>query len=87
MVIENFKNRDAFAVYRRFYQEGRKMPDGLKFVDSWVETNLARCFQLVECDDAMLIQQWIAYWQDLVEFEVIPVVPSAQTREIIKPML
>lgn len=87
MIIENFKNRDAVAVYRRFFEEGRKMPDGLKFIDSWVETNLARCFQLVECNDAMLIQEWIVYWQDLVEFEVIPVVPSAHTREIIKPVL
>lgn len=87
MIIENFKNRDAVAVYRRFFEEGRQMPDGLNFIDSWVETNLARCFQLVQCDDAALIQQWIIHWQDLVEFEVIPVVSSAQTREIIKPLL
>ena len=53
------------------------LPDGLKYLDSWVEENLDRCFQLMETDDAKLFKQWIACWQDLVDFEVIPVVNSA----------
>jgi hypothetical protein len=87
IVIEHFRNRDAIAVYRRFDEKGRMMPDGLKYVDSWVEENFNRCFQLMECDDPRLFQEWIANWQDLVDFEIIPVVTSAQAREKIKPML
>jgi Protein of unknown function (DUF3303) len=87
MVIERFKDRDAKAVYRRFRDAGRGAPDGLKYVDSWIEATLGRCFQLMECDDARLLQQWVAFWSDLVEFEIVPVVPSAATRETIQPLL
>ena len=59
MVIENFRNQDAKAVYRRFREKGRLMPDGLTFVSSWVEANLGRCFQLMECDDITLLQRWV----------------------------
>ena len=87
MVVERFKDRDAKAVYRRFRDEGRGVPDGLRYVDSWIEANFDRCFQLMECDDARLLQQWVASWGDLVRFEIVPVVPSAETREIIEPLL
>jgi uncharacterized protein DUF3303 len=87
MVIERFKNRDAKAVYRRFRERGRGAPDGLKYVNSWIEANFDRCFQLMECDDARLLQQWVTFWADLVEFEIVPVVPSAATREAIEPLL
>ena len=87
MVIERFKNRDAKTIYRRFRDQGRGMPDGLKYVGSWIETNFDRCFQLMECDDARLLQQWVLSWSDLIEFEIVPVVPSAQTREAIQPFL
>ena len=87
MVIERFRDRDAKAVYRRFRDHGRMAPDGLKYVGSWIETNFDRCFQIMECDDARLLQEWIANWSDLVEFEVVPVVSSEQTRETILPRL
>jgi hypothetical protein len=87
MVIERFRNRDAKAVYRRFRDQGRLAPDGLKYVGSWIETNFDRCFQIMECDDARLLQEWIANWSDLVDFEVVPVVTSEQTRETILPRL
>jgi hypothetical protein len=87
MVIERFKNGDALAIYRRFQQQGRMMPDGLKYVGSWVEANFDRCFQLMECDDPRLFQQWIIHWQDLMEFEIVPVVSSKETSETITPML
>lgn len=87
MVIETFKNGDAKAIYRRFRDQGRQMPEGLTYVQSWIEVSLDRCFQLMECDDARLLQQWIANWSDLMEFEVVPVVPSAQTQETMKPLL
>ena len=76
MVIENFRDQDAKAVYRRFRDLGRLTPDGLTFVNSWVEANLGRCFQLMECDDVTLLQRWVAEWSDLVEFEIVPVVPG-----------
>jgi hypothetical protein len=87
MVIERFRNRDAAAVYRRFRERGRMTPDGLRYVDSWVEPDFGRCFQLMECDDPALLDEWVARWQDLVEFEVVPVVTSKQAAEAIAPLL
>lgn len=87
MVIERFRNRDARAVYRRLRDAGRGAPDGLTYVTSWVEANFDRCFQIMECDDARLLQRWIAFWSDLVEFEIVPVVPSADARATIDPLL
>ena len=63
------------------------VPEGLKYVDSWVEANFDRCFQLMECDDPRLFQHWVLQWQDLIDFEIAPVVPSKQTMETITPML
>jgi len=87
MVIERFKNRNALAVYRRFREQGRMMPDGLKYVGSWIEANFDRCFQLMECDDPRMFQQWVIQWYDLIDFEIIPVVPSNDTMEAISPAL
>ena len=83
MVVEKFKGGSASAVYARSRKEGRLLPQGLKYVDSWVEANLQRCFQLMECEDPRLFQEWVARWQDLVEFEIVPIVPSKQTAETI----
>lgn len=87
MVIERFKNRDAKAVYRRFRERGRMAPDGLTYVESWVETNFDRCFQLMECQNAQLLDEWAAHWQDLVDFEFVPVRSSEEAVEIITPQL
>jgi hypothetical protein len=88
MVIERFRSRDdAAAVYRRFEERGRMLPDGLQYVNSWVATGSDRCFQLMECDDPRLFQQWIVHWQDLVEFEIVPVAPSKEARDTFAPGL
>jgi len=87
MVIERFNDRDAVAVYRRARDQGRMLPDGLTYLGSWVETNYDRCFQLMECADERLFQPWIAAWQDLVDFEIVPVFTSDETREKIAPLL
>nr|WP_250125376.1 DUF3303 family protein [Chroococcidiopsis sp. CCMEE 29] len=87
MVIEHIKNGKAKEIYRRLQEKGRMMPKGLNYVDSWVEPNFDRCFQLMECNALRLFQQWVAQWQDLVEFEIVPVVPSKETVETITPML
>ena len=86
MVIERFRDGDAAAVYRRFRERGRMAPDGLRYMDSWVERGFDRCFQLMECDDPSLFEQWTARWQDLVEFEIVPVVTSQQAAEAIAPL-
>jgi hypothetical protein len=87
MVIERFKNRDATEVYRRFRERGRMMPEGLKYVESWTTVDFDRCFQLMETDDPRLFERWIAEWQDLVEFEVVHVLPSKEAAETIAPLL
>src|SRR3954453_19987755 len=81
MVIERFKPGKAEEVYRRYREQGRMLPAGLRYVDSWIETDLSRCFQLMEADDAGLFDQWIARWHDLVHFEILPVVKSGEAAE------
>lgn len=83
MVIERFKDGDAAPVYRRFRERGRMTPDGLRYLESWVESDLGRCFQLMECDDPALFRDWIARWDDLVDFEIVPVLTSPQATEAI----
>ena len=87
MVIERFRDGDAAAVYRRFRELGRMLPDGLRYVESWTEADFGRCFQLMECDDPRLFDEWTARWQDLVEFEVTPVMTSQEAAETIAPRL
>ncbi len=78
MIIEHYRDGDAAPVYRRFRAQGRLAPEGLKYVSSWVTTDLAHCYQVMECEDESLISEWIARWKDLVDFEVVPVVTSAE---------
>jgi hypothetical protein len=83
MVIERFKGRDARAVYRRFRDAGRQAPAGLVWHGSWIEPSFDRCFQVMECDDARLLQAWVLAWGDLIDFEIVPVVASAETAEVV----
>lgn len=87
MVVERFKDGKAKEVYRRYQEKGRMMPEGLKYVNSWVEANFNRCFQIMKCDDLHLLQQWVLQWQDLGEFEIIPVVSSQETVDAIAKLL
>ncbi len=59
MVIERFKDRDPTPIYARLREQGRAQPEGLRYIDSWVESNFDRCFQLMECDDVILLQRWV----------------------------
>ena len=81
MVIEHFKNRDPAPIYARFRERGRMMPDGLSYVDSWIEATFDRCFQVMETDDPELFRTWTSQWDDLMDFEIIPIVSSAEMRE------
>ncbi|HEX9790370.1 MAG TPA: DUF3303 family protein [Kiloniellales bacterium] len=87
MVIETFRDQNAKAVYRRFRDKGRLMPDGLAFVSSWVSADLDRCFQVMETDDITLLQRWVAEWSDLTVFEIVPVVPGKETAAALSDQL
>lgn len=87
MVIEHFRDGDAVPVYRRFRDRGRLAPDGLVYVASWVDEPMTRCYQVMETDDKALLDAWIASWADLVDFEVIPVMTSAEAATVIGPRL
>jgi hypothetical protein len=87
MVVEHFRNRDAVPVYRRFRERGRMAPEGLVYVSSWVDHAFKRCYQLMETDDRALLDQWMARWSDLVDFEVHPVFTSQEAAERIAPLL
>lgn len=86
MVLEDFQGQ-AEAVYRRFRDQGRLAPEGLRYVSSWVTQDLQRCYQIMECSDPRLLEQWIDRWKDLVKFEVIPVMTSPQAAELMSPRL
>ncbi len=87
MVVEHFKDKDAVPVYRRFRDSGRMAPDGLIYVSSWVDDKLECCYQLMETDDPKLLEEWMANWSDLVNFEVHAVVTSRDAAERIAPRL
>ena len=83
MIVERFRGGDAVPVYRRFRDRGRLAPDGLHYVASWVTADLPRCFQVMECEDPGLLAEWMSRWSDLVEFEVLPVVTSADAADAV----
>jgi hypothetical protein len=87
MVVEKFKNGDPVPVYRRFRDRGRLAPEGLRYVASWVDEDLARCFQLMETDERSLLDEWMAAWSDTTDFEVYPVISSAEAVERVSPRL
>lgn len=88
MIIERFKDNDMLPVYKRLRDEGKMFPEGLRYINSWVEPNFSRCFQLVDCDDLRLLQEWILKWRGSgTTFEIIPVVNSKETQEVIEPLL
>lgn len=78
LVIERFREGKTLDVYQRARRNGRMLPPGLDYIDSWVSTDLRRCFQLMSCDEPQLLEQWQRHWRDLVEFECIEVLSSAE---------
>jgi hypothetical protein len=80
MVIERFVHGPR-PVYARLAERGRMMPPGLEYVDSWIDERLERCFQLMETNDPTLFDAWIDAWSDLMEFDVVPVIASAEASE------
>ena len=88
MVIERFEGNDMVPVYRLAGEKGRQLPDGLDYVDSWVAADFSRCFQLMRCDDAALLQQWVLAWRGTgVTFEIVPVTTSTEARAAVEAHL
>jgi len=87
MVIERFRAGAAPEIYRRARDRGRMMPDGLEYVSSWVDLEFKTCYQLMRTVDASLFAVWTDAWQDLVEFEIVPVRTSAEASQVIAPRL
>jgi hypothetical protein len=87
LVIENFRDGDPRPVYARFAEQGRVAPAGVEYVASWVTTDLRRCYQVMECDERRLLDEWIANWQDIVDFEIVPVVTSTEAAAAVAPRL
>ena len=87
MVVEQFKDKNAAPVYQRFREKGRLAPAGLNYLSSWVDAQFQRCFQLMETDDEKLLEEWMASWSDIVEFEVFPVMTSEEAVRRITPEL
>ena len=83
LVIEHFRNNDPGPVYARFRERGRLAPDGLRYVSSWVTADYAHCYQVMECDERALLDQWMSAWSDIVDFEVLSVVTSAEAAEAV----
>ena len=86
LVIEHFRNANPVPVYTRFRDHGRLAPEGLRYVASWVTDDYTRCYQIMEARDRALLDEWIANWSDLVEFEVVPVVTSAEAAAAVLPL-
>ncbi|HYV97792.1 MAG TPA: DUF3303 family protein [Gemmatimonadaceae bacterium] len=87
VVIEHFRDGNPVPVYRRFRDQGRGMPGGLQYISSWVTQDLQHCYQVMETDRRELLDGWIASWSDLVDFDVHPVVTSAEARAMVEPRL
>jgi hypothetical protein len=83
VIIEHFADGDPGPVYHRFHERGWLAREGLEYHGSWVTSDLTRCYQVMECDDRALLDEWIAAWDDLVRFEVVEVVTSAEAAEAV----
>ena len=84
MVIEHYNEGAGPAIYKRFRENGRMMPDGLNYVASWIKPDFSQCFQVMSWDDPAVFDEWTAKWSDLMTFEVIPVITSADAQEIMR---
>ena len=87
VIVERFRGGDPVPVYRRFRDRGRLAPEGVRYVNSWVSTDLTTCYQVMECEDRGLLDEWLAHWSDIVEFEVIPAITSAEAAAAVAPRL
>ena len=87
MVIERFGPGQAPEVYRRFRDQGRIAPEGVRYISSWVDLHFQRCFQVMEAESEAILKEWMDNWDELVEFEIVPVRTSEEAARVIGPEL
>jgi hypothetical protein len=87
MVIERFRDGDPIPVYRRFRERGRMAPKGVMYLGSWITTDLRSCYQLMDAPDLTSLNEWMAQWKDIVDFEVLPVMTSDEAKAAFEPRL
>jgi hypothetical protein len=81
MIIERFHTGKVKALYQRFEEKGRLLPAGVYYINSWIDELVSVCYQVMESDAEEKIHEWLSHWNDLADFEVIPVITSAQAKE------
>ena len=81
MIIERFRPGKVKDLYKRFDEKGRMLPEGVHYINSWINAEVSICYQVMETDSEAKLQEWISHWNDLVDFEIIPVISSAMARE------
>ncbi|MDK9698651.1 MAG: DUF3303 domain-containing protein [bacterium] len=84
MIIEHYKPNSTQAIYDRFAANGRMLPAGVIYIDSWVLPDGSRCYQLMEAEHVGQLDEWASHWNDLVDFEYYPVVSSKEMAEKMK---
>jgi hypothetical protein len=77
IVIERFKHGDPKPIGERFRCNGRMLPEGVTYHASWVDSAGNRCFQVMEAPQLDSLAPWVSHWNDLVDFEIVPVLTSA----------
>jgi len=80
MIIEKFDSKKVKALYERFDEKGRMLPNGVQYINSWIDEKVETCFQLMESDSLEKIEEWISNWDDLADFEIFPVIDSAKAK-------
>jgi len=81
MIVERFQSGKAKALYERFEEKGRMLPEGVHYINSWIDEQVSVCYQVMESDTEDKLQQWINQWNDLSDFEIVPVITSAEAKE------
>ncbi len=81
MIIERFHTGRVKELYQRFAEKGRMLPDGVQYINSWINEEVTVCYQVMQAESPEQLQEWIRQWDDLAGFEVVPVISSAQARE------
>ena len=81
MIIETFMPEKVKSLYKRFEEKGRMLPEGVTYINSWIDSQVSICYQVMESDSDEKIHEWISHWDDLADFEVIPVITSAEAKE------
>jgi hypothetical protein len=80
LIIEHFHSDKIKDMYERFDKKGRMMPEGVVYINSWIDVEVKTCYQVMESESEEKLKEWIKNWDDLVDFEIIPVITSAQAK-------